>query len=107
MDMRFDHQSNDRNPIMTRLFIGATLAAFLMAPALAADMAVKAPPPAPIETYSPADIATTPRDVRFVPKNGLSGQVRMASRSEARKFLSRLMCHSRLMASLRVLQHSK
>jgi hypothetical protein len=30
-----------------------------------------------------------------------------ASRSEARMFLSRLMCHSRLMASLRVLQHSE
>ena len=55
---------------------------------------------------SKADIATTPRDIRFAPKSGV-GQVRMASRSEARKFLSRLMCHSRLMASLRVLQHSE
>jgi outer membrane immunogenic protein len=41
--VRFDHQSNDRNPIMTRLFIGAALAAFFMTPVLAADMPVKAP----------------------------------------------------------------
>jgi outer membrane immunogenic protein len=47
--VRFDHQSNDRNPIMTRLFIGAALAAFFMTPVLAADMAVKAPV---AQTYS-------------------------------------------------------
>jgi hypothetical protein len=48
-----------------------------------------------------------PLGVRFASNSGLSGQIQMASRSVPRNFLSRLICHSRLMASLRVLQHSE
>jgi outer membrane immunogenic protein len=41
--MRFAHSSNDRNPIMTRLYISAALAALIATPVLAADLPVKAP----------------------------------------------------------------
>ena len=60
-------------------------------------------------TFSMIEAATGPaRPVFALRRLGrFRRQVRMVARSVVRNFLSRLMCHSRLMASLRVLQHSE
>src|SRR6516164_6761509 len=44
-------RSNDRTPIMTKLFIAASLAALVASPVQAADMIVKAPTPPPAYSW--------------------------------------------------------